>query len=44
MYIYMCINICYVFIYTQNHEIMFSPGYHYNDFLATHVLGHMMYV
>ena len=23
---------------------MFSPGYHYNDFLATHVLGHMMYV
>ena len=25
-------------------KTMCSPDYHYNDFVATHVLGHMMYV
>ena len=23
--------------------IMCSPGYHHNDFVATHALGYMMY-
>ena len=24
-------------------KIMCSPNYHHNDFVATHVLGHMMH-
>ena len=24
-------------------KTMFPPGYHHNDFVATHALGHMMY-
>ena len=25
-------------------KIMYPPGYHQNDFVATHALGHMMYI
>ena len=35
MYIYMC-YICY-------HATVCCPGYHHNCFVASHVLGHMMY-
>ena len=24
-------------------KTMYLPGYHHNDFVATHVLGHIMY-
>ena len=24
-------------------KTMFPPGYHHNDFVATHTLGHIMY-
>ena len=24
-------------------KTMYPPGYHHNDFVATHALGHMMY-
>ena len=30
----------YIYIYIYNHE---NNGYHHNDFVATHALGHMMY-
>ena len=26
-----------------SHKTMCPPGYHYNVFMATHALGHMMY-
>ena len=25
-------------------KTMCPPGYHHNDFVATHALGHMMYI
>ena len=25
-------------------KAMYPPGYHHNGFVATHALGHMMYV
>ena len=37
MYIYI-----YVYIYVIM-KTMCPPGYHHNDFVATHALGHIMY-
>ena len=35
-------------LYIYNHEkqmkTMFPPSYHHNGFVATHALGHMIYI
>ena len=37
-------HICmYIYIYVIM-KTMCPPGYHHNGFVATHVLGHMMYM
>ena len=36
----------YIYIYIYIYAIMKTmcpPGYHHNDFVATHALGHLMY-
>ena len=46
IYIYMYVYI-YIYIYIYIYVIMKTmcpPGYHHNGFVATHALGHMMYV
>ena len=42
----MDLYIIYIYIYIYIYVIMKTmcpPGYHHNGFVATHVLGHMMY-
>ena len=34
------IYVSYIYVITKT---MCPPGYHHNDFVATHALGHMMY-
>ena len=46
VYIVYSIKCIYIYIYIYAHVIMKTmcpPSYHHNGFLASHVLGHMMY-
>ena len=41
--------LCYIFIYIYIYiyeivKTMCPPGYHHNGFVATHALGHMIYI
>ena len=55
IYIYNNYIYIYIYIYTHTHiyiyiyiyeimKTMCPPGYHHNGFVATHALGHMMYI
>ena len=43
VYIYIYILYIYIYIYVHENNVHSRLCYHYNSFVATHALGHMMY-
>ena len=44
IYIYIYLYMCIYNVYICNHENNVPPVYHHNSFVATHALGHTMYM